>query len=95
MALDNLSQSQWTEARERMFCEAVAVCAGIVPTAVSVVSIREKTGKRLLSIALELTVQIQVGSLLVVSATRQPKSTWLPAKRQSEGTRLHVPEPTG
>jgi hypothetical protein len=63
MALDNLSQAQWTEARERMLCEAVAVCAGIVPTAVSVVSVRERTGKRLLSIALELTVQIQVGIL--------------------------------
>ena len=43
-----------------MFCDAVAACAGIVPTAVSVVSCHEKTGKRLLAIALQLTVEIQV-----------------------------------
>ena len=60
MTLENVSLSQWTTARERMFCEAVAACAGIVPTAVSVVSCHEKTGKRLLAIALQLTVEIQV-----------------------------------
>ena len=57
-----------------------------MPDSVSVISLREKTGKRLLSLALEITVQIQCESRTELETVRQRLSN------EKEGLSAMLPQ---
>jgi hypothetical protein len=62
VTVSDLTVAGWTQQKQDMFIEAVAATAQVGLSDVCVLSLKEKCGRRLLSIATEITFQVKASS---------------------------------